>query len=52
MCEDEDTHKHETEEDNMQNSDCGRWSVNEQGRDGGSEREKESDDSFHQLESC
>lgn len=34
-------HKRETEDDNMQKSECRRWSVNEKGRDGGSEREGE-----------
>ena len=40
----------------MQNRECRRWSVNEKGRDGGSEKEREgereSDESFHLLESC
>lgn len=42
-------HIHATREDNMQNSACGRVSVNMKGRDGGSDRGRERDDSFHLL---
>ncbi len=41
--------KHAIQDDNMQNSECGGESVNMKEKDGESDREKESDDSFHLL---